>query len=82
MKLKAHTTYVNNKGTRVEIMGLARVEPVDGLPIWWSLQGNHYAEDGRMVHHVRVVRSVSDGDAWERRLLDASAGDSLKEEAR
>lgn len=81
MKLKANTTYVNNHGARVQIIGLARVEPVDGLPVWWSLQGNHYAEDGRLVAYARVVRSVSDGDDYERRLLDASAGNSLKEEA-
>jgi hypothetical protein len=42
-------TYKTNRGDAVQIQGPARVDDIDGQPIFWSLQGDHYAADGRAV---------------------------------
>lgn len=52
LKLKARTTYKNADGRQVMIAGLTG-ETVNGLPVWWSIQGDHYTEDGRFVRSRR-----------------------------
>lgn len=47
MKLKPRTTYVNGFGMLVRIAG--RTRRADELPAFWSIGGDHYAEDGRMI---------------------------------
>lgn len=47
MKLKPRTTYLNGRGERVCIAGLAKRD--DKQRAYWSIQGDHYTEDGRII---------------------------------
>lgn len=80
MKLKARTTYLNGNGDRVCIAGHAKRE-VNGQQCWWSIQGDHYTDDGRFVFSRRVVQH-KDGKRFE--ALEAFTHDdnhcNLKEE--
>lgn len=49
MKLEIGKTYVDGNGREQKIMGLAKTEPYKGAPVYWSLSGFWYAEDG---HHL------------------------------
>ena len=53
LRLKPRTTYRDRNGEQVHIAGLAH-RVVDGEPCYWSIQGDHYTEDGRFVHCCRV----------------------------
>lgn len=81
MKLKPRTTYLNNGGKRVNIAGLIG-EKHDGQPLFWSIQGDHYAEDGRRVSWAKQnpdAVAMSDMGLY-RVLLPANARHSIKEE--
>ncbi len=52
LTLKPRTTYRNGNGDRVCIAGPARRD-LDGQPCWWSIQGNHYTEEGLFVYGRR-----------------------------
>lgn len=47
--LTNRTTYRNRRGDIVHIAGPTQCAPVQGLKTFWSIQGDHYAEDGRFV---------------------------------
>lgn len=64
--LCARTTYLNNKGNQVHIAGLAHRPEMEGLLVYWSIEGNHYTEDGRFV--------------WGDSLCPALSLHSIKEE--
>jgi hypothetical protein len=49
LQLKPRTTYRDGDGREVCIAGLARYD-LEGMPVFWSIQGNHYTVDGRFVH--------------------------------
>lgn len=44
MKLEPRKTYLDGWGTKVHIMGPTTTEE----PRFWSIQGNHYTETGRL----------------------------------
>lgn len=46
--LKERTTYLDGRGRRVHIVGCTG-RLLDGLRIFWSIQGDHYTENGQMV---------------------------------
>jgi len=52
MKLKPRTTYLNHNGERVSIAGKTG-ESFEGIPLYWSIQGDHYGEDGRFLSGAR-----------------------------
>lgn len=52
MKLKPRTTYLNHAGQRVSITGKTG-EYFEGIPLYWSIQGDHYGDDGRMLSGAR-----------------------------
>lgn len=81
MKLKPRTTYINNHGQRVCIAGLTGARHAD-QPLFWSIQGNHYSQDGRFVSWSRRNPYAAEMKDMGLRqvLLPASAGSSLKEE--
>lgn len=53
LKLKTRTTYRDGNGKQVCIAGLAKRD-FEGKPCWWSIQGDHYTEDGLFVGSRRV----------------------------
>jgi len=55
MQLKPRTTYLNGHGDQVMIAGTAN-RSVDGKPCWWSIQGDHYTENGLFVHCRQISR--------------------------
>ena len=59
MKLKPRTTYHDRNGHAVHIAGLTD-RTLDGKPIYWSIQGNHYTEDGRFVFAKQGRRDLED----------------------
>jgi hypothetical protein len=65
MELKV---YKNGWGQEVKIMGLAKTEKLEEQTIYWSLQGDWYAEDGRFVGY---------GEKCGYRLLPASSWRTL-----
>lgn len=81
MKLKPRTTYINNLGRKVCIAGFTRrggygpeadkPQVCESQPLYWSIQGDHYSEDGRFVTLNRD---------YEKMLLPADAGTSIKAE--
>jgi hypothetical protein len=71
MKLKPRTTYLNKNGDRVNIAGLAKYT-VDGINIFWSIQGDHYAEDGRFVSLART--EVNGEETYKKCFLPISFG--------
>lgn len=50
MKLTPRTTYRDRLNEPVHIAGPCGYD-VDGEPVFWSIQGNHYTESGRLVLH-------------------------------
>lgn len=50
MQLQPKKTYKNKEGGTVHIVGLAKREKVEGKVVYWSIQGDHYTEDGRFIH--------------------------------
>jgi len=60
LKLEARHTYLNGSGSRVNIAGLAKCPPIEGLKIFWSIQGNWYANDGRSCS-LRRITDLQDG---------------------
>lgn len=50
MKLQPRTTYRDRGGSEVHVAGLAKCDPIEGQVIYWSIGGDWYAEDGRMVY--------------------------------
>lgn len=81
MKLKPRTTYENNRGVYVSIAGLTGVTH-KGQRLYWSIQGDHYSEDGRRVSWAKGnVDAIALEDMnLHRVLLPATAGDSIKRE--
>lgn len=75
--LKARTTYINGNGEKVHIGGLALYQ-VEGQDVFWSIQGDHYARDGRFVtgrpdkSYKKSLVSVMSGKTIRRE--DDSAG--------
>ncbi len=53
LKLQPRTTYLNGNGQRVCIAGLAKRD-FEGVPCWWSIQGDHYTEDGLFIGSRRA----------------------------
>ena len=49
IKLTNRTTYRNLRGDLVCIAGPTANAAVEGQKTFWSIQGDHYAEDGRFV---------------------------------
>ncbi len=71
MKLNPRTTYLNNGGAQVMIVGLTG-EKIGGQPLlgsiqplFWSIQGDHYAQDGRFVRWTRDDLHLLSADARE-----------------
>lgn len=83
LQLTPRTTYIRNDGKDVSIYGLAGVPDIDGQRIWCSVQGDHYAEDGRLVSG-RLVPCVYIGVTsrlkYESYLLPADNWRSIREE--
>ncbi len=84
LKLKPRTTYVANSGRVVHIGGLSKCPPIDGHTIYFSIQGDWYAEDGRRVHG-RILPSLEgswvEGQLrYEQFLLPAAAQESVSRE--
>lgn len=65
LQLKPRTTYRDGNGNEVCIAGLAHYE-LEGMPVFWSIQGNHYTVDGRFVHSRRKPGSRRDEIELER----------------
>jgi hypothetical protein len=59
MTIEIGSTYTRNDGKSVKIMGLAKCGRIDGLTIYWSLQGDWYAADGRFVYGDRLLPAAS-----------------------
>lgn len=70
MNIEPGKEYVRGDGQRATIQGLARRNNIDGLAIYWSLQGDHYARDGRIVSVRRVYTSPGEPYQWETYLCD------------
>lgn len=79
MKLAPRTTYVNGYGDRVCIAGLAKRE-VEGKQCYWSIQGDHYTEDGRFVYTRRVGHGAEDFGI-ESFTLDSDMRSIVREDA-
>ncbi len=78
IKLSPRTSWVNGRGENVNIAGYAKRDPVDGQDIFWSIQGDHYTEDGRFVSMRRTGRTDESGWAiYETVLLDYGKGSSI-----
>lgn len=58
MILRERTTYRDGRGRPVHIVGVTH-ERVDGLRIFWSIQGDHYAENGQ-----RVFSAIIEGSSY------------------
>jgi hypothetical protein len=58
-KLQIGREYARNDGRMVKIMGPAKCSQIDGLTIYWSLQGDWYASDGRFVYGDRLLPADS-----------------------
>lgn len=80
MILKPRTTYLSNDGTAVHIYGLAKVPDLDGQRIWWSIQGDHYAEDGRRVGARTLSGPSVLRPKYEKILYAADNWRSIREE--
>lgn len=80
LQLKPRTTYVSNDGKAVHIYGRARVPDLDGQRIWWSIQGDHYAEDGRRVGTRELTGPSALRPKYEKVLYAADNWRSIREE--
>ncbi len=78
--LKALQCYTDGSGARVAIAGLTGGE-VNGMPVFWSIQGDHYTESGAFVF-TRLNRPSTDVDCatWERFLRPGSIRDIVAED--
>lgn len=79
MKLKQRTTYRTKSGAVVHIAGFARYEPIEGQAIYWSIGGDWYAEDGRMVWGS--VERDGDIETYRRFLLPPDSDRTIVSEA-
>lgn len=79
MKLKQRTTYRTKGGAVVHIAGFARHEPIEGQAIYWSIGGDWYAEDGRMVWGS--VERDGDIETYRRFLLPPDSDRTIAAEA-
>ena len=52
MEIKAGKVYRDGDGSLVHIMGPTRTTD----DVYWSLEGNHYTAEGRMVHRTNADR--------------------------
>ena len=59
IKLQPRTTYTNGWGRTVNIAGPTG-ETIEGQPVFWSIQGDHYAQDGRFVNTSRLDNRAGD----------------------
>lgn len=65
MKLEPRKTYVNGWGHDVHIMGPTRTFE----PRFWSVEGNHYTESGRMIQGSTLEHLCPTNAENEERLV-------------
>ena len=66
IKLTNRTTYRNQRSDLVNISG-PTIAVVEGQKTFWSIQGDHYAEDGRFVACRKLpnpTESQKEREAW------------------
>jgi len=88
LKLKPRTTYRDGNGKEVCIAGLAKRD-FEGKPVYWSIQGDHYTEEGLFVgcRRVPVDGSHVTGfetesytlQTWFKNLVSEDTSDKAKE---
>lgn len=76
MSLQPRTTYRTIGGDVVHIAGPARGSDLDGIRAWWSIRGDHYLDDGRMLSG-RLLRNDDGTQRYERFALDATNSRSI-----
>ncbi len=66
MTLRPDSYWQGRSGAPVRIEGLAKSEPIDGQPVYWTSNGNWYAEDGRYVGCRELPRQADDAPYAQR----------------
>jgi hypothetical protein len=79
MQLKERTTYLDGRGNRVNIAGHARREKVNGQNVWWSIQGDHYTDDGQFVCLRRVKGTAEREMQYESFTTDSNVRNLVQE---
>jgi hypothetical protein len=60
IRLKAQTSYITRDGDRVNIQGPVR-EYGPTFPVYWSIAGDWYWEDGRRLSYDKEAGHIIDG---------------------
>ena len=79
LRVEPGCAYENYFGDRQLIWGWCRDTEVDGHAVLWSLGGDWYIPDGRMVNYRQVKGDDGTGAQWERFISESRGGKDLRQ---